>query len=389
MAKPSLLDNIYEMLKIDKNNVLELCLKTPEHCKNAMKLAQIPKRVRRIKPRNILVAGMGGSAIGGEILREWLIDRISIPIEVCKDYILPAYVNEDTLVFAVSYSGETEETLTAFIEAMKRKSMVVSITSGGRLQKFSEKLGVPFVRVPEGLAPRIAFPYLFFPMIQLLKQFDIISGYEEEIEEAIQVLENIRDENAPAVPLKENFAKKLAWELKDSVPIVYGFRQYCPVARRLKSQFNENSKIPSFFDVFPELNHNEIMGWEARGEFTKIFLVILIRDENEPPEIRHKIELTKELALQKAKKVLEIHAKGEGKLARMLSVLYLGDLTSVYLAILHGVDPLPVETISKLKKQMEKKLNVAKGLEAEVEKLLRKNQTSVLFFRRQKRKTAL
>lgn len=375
MSKPSILDDIGEMRKIDKNEVLGLCMKTPEYCKDAIKLAQASAvqrfihRTAQRQPRNILITGMGGSAIGGEILQEWLLDRIKIPIQVCKDYVLPAYVNEDTLVFAVSYSGDTEETLTAFLEAVKRKSMIVSITSGGHLQKFSESLGVPCVKVPRGLAPRIAFPYLFFPMIPLLGNIGVVSNYEEEVEEAIQILENIRDENALSVPLKENFAKKLAWELRDSIPIVYGFRQYGAVARRLKSEFNENSKIPSFFDVFPELNHNEIMGWESRQEFTKTFSVILIRDKNEPPEIKQKIELTKELALHKAKKTLEIHAKGEGKLARMLSVLYLGDLTSVYLAILHGVDPLPVKTISKLKKQMEKKLNTVKELEAEVEKL--------------------
>jgi len=374
MIETALLDDIKEMRKIDKSNVLELYMKTPDYCKKAIKLAEekpIQRLIRRLgrTPRNILVAGMGGSAIGGEILREWLLDRISIPIEVCKDYVLPAYVNKDTLVFAVSYSGETEETLNAFLEAVKRGSLVVSITSGGHLQSFSEKLGVPCVKVQKGLAPRVAFPYLFFPLIPFLENFWILKSYEEEVEEAIGVLEKIRDENAQEVSLQENFAKKLAWELRDSVPIVYGFRQYSAVARRLKSEFNENSKIPSFFDVFPELNHNEIMGWEATEELTKAFSVLLIRDKEEPPEIRQKIELTKKLALHKAKKTLEIHAKGKGKLAKMLSVMYLGDLASVYLAILRGVDPLPVETISLLKEQLSEKFSLVKELEIQVEKL--------------------
>jgi len=374
MIETALLDDIKEMRKIDKSNVLKLYMKTPDYCKQAIKLAKeknIQRLIRRLErtPRNILVTGMGGSAIGGEILREWLLDRIPIPIEVCKDYVLPAYVNKDTLVFAVSYSGETEETLNAFLEAVKRGSLVVSITSGGHLQSFSEKLGVPCVKVQEGLAPRVAFPYLFFPLIPLLENFGILRSYEEEVEEAIGVLEKIRDENAQEVPLQENFAKKLAWELRDSVPIVYGFRQYGAVARRLKSEFNENSKVPSFFDVFPELNHNEIMGWESAEELTKTFSVLLIRDKEEPPEIRQKIELTKKLALHKAKKTLEIHAKGKGKLAKMLSVMYLGDLTSVYLAILRGVDPIPVETISLLKKHLAEKFNLVKELEIQVEKL--------------------
>jgi len=161
----------------------------------------------------------------------------------------------------------------------------------------------------------------------------------------------------------------LALELVDTIPVVYGFRQYGAIARRLKTQFNENSKVLSKYDVFPELNHNETVGWEAPEALTKNYSVILIRDPNEPPEIRHRIEATKSLALHKAKKILEIHAKGDGKLAKMFSVLRVGDFASVYLAILQRVDPTPVKIIDRIKVGMKKGFDMTEKLQAEIQKL--------------------
>ncbi len=148
--------------------------------------------------------------------------------------------------------------------------------------------------------------------------------------------------------------------------MIYGFRQYASIAHRLKTQFNENSKVPSKHDAFPELNHNEVVGWEASEALTKRFSVLLIRDPEEPPEIRHRIEATKSLVLHKAQKVLEVYARGESKLARMFSVLFIGDLASVYLAILRNTDPTPVEIINKIKEEMGKRFNVMERLKREV-----------------------
>jgi glucose/mannose-6-phosphate isomerase len=383
MQKTSLLDELDEVKKIDESGMLKICMEMPQHCRDAIQRAkktEIPEKVKvseKIaiqykRPRNIIVAGMGGSAIGGEILEDWLEDRVPISIEVCRDYVLPAYADRDTLVFAVSYSGNTEETLSAFLDAVKRGCMTIAISSGGQLLSLSERMRIPRVAIPRMVEcpPRAAIAYLFFPLPIVLEKIGVISNVDEEMEEAVRVIEKLSRENAPQIPIKNNPAKKLALELRDTVPVVYGFRQYAAVAQRLKTQFNENTKIPSKQEVFPELNHNEVMGWEAPETLTKNFSIILLRDKDEPPEIRHRIEATRLLALGKARKVLEIHAEGEGKLAKMLSAMYIGDLASVYLAVLRGTDPMPVETISKIKKEMERRFNAIGKLDEEARRII-------------------
>jgi glucose/mannose-6-phosphate isomerase len=369
----TLLDQPEKVKKIDKGDMLSSRLmKTPDYCRDAVKLAKQVKVPEKVKQKNIVIAGMGGSAIGGEILQDWLREELPIPIEVCKDYVLPAYANEDTLFFANSYSGNTEETLSAFVEAIRRRCLVIAITSGGHLLSFSEKLRVPHMIIPSQLPPRVAIPYLFFPLPVLLERMGVLSGREKEIEETIRVIKMVGEENSLETPAEDNTAKKLALELIGTIPVVYGFRQYQAVARRLKTQFNENSKVPSKHDVFPELNHNETVGWEAPEKLTKNCSIILIRDPDEPPEIRNRIETTKSLALHKAKKVLEIHASGKAKLAKMFSVLRIGDFTSIYLAILQNVDPTPVKIIDRIKMEMTKRFDVTEKLQAEIQRLSEK-----------------
>jgi len=381
MLDVSILDRIDEIKKIDRSDMLGHCMKTPQYSNDAVTLAEqieLPAKVnisRRVsikygKPRHIVVTGMGGSAIGGEILRDWLQDQLPIPIEVSRDYTLPAYVNEDTLVFVISYSGETEETLSSFADALRKNCMMVSITSGGPLLSFSKKLNLPFLQVPEGLPPRAAVPYLFFPLPILLEKIGVLSNVREEIDETLRVMRSLGEANSSRVPVKNNSAKKLAVGLVDTVPVVYGFRQYSAIAHRLKTQFNENSKVVSKYEVFPELNHNEVVGWEASEALTKHFSVVIVRDRNEPAEIRRRIEATKSLALKGAKKVLEIHASGDGKLAKMFSVLHIGDFVSVYLAILQNQDPTPVKTISAIKKEMMKEFSTTDKIEDEIHKIV-------------------
>jgi len=362
----TVLDQPEKVKKIDKSNMLSHLMKTPDYCRDAVSRAKQVKVPEKMKPKNIIIVGMGGSAIGGEILQDWLRDELPIPIEVCKDYILPAYANKDTLFFANSYSGNTEETLSAFLDAVRRKCVAITITSGGHLLSFSQKLQVSHLTIPSHLPPRVAIPYLFFPLPVLMERMGLLPSIEEDLQEAIQVLKKVGEENSPKIPTEDNQAKKLALELVGTMPIIYGFRQYQSIAHRLKTQFNENSKVPSKYDVFPELNHNETVGWEAPENLTKNYSITLIRDPDEPPEIRHRIEVTKSLAFHKARKVLEIYARGEGKLAKMFSVLRMGDFTSVYLAILQGIDPTPVKIIDEVKQELGKKFSMVEKLKAEL-----------------------
>lgn len=380
MRGTAFLDQLGMIRRIDRSDMLGICAKTPKYCRDAMQRAKQTKIPRKVKlsesivieyarPRRVVVAGMGGSAIGGEILRDWLREKIPIPIEVCRDYILPAYADKETLVFAVSYSGNTEEALSAFVDAVNRGCMVMTVTSGGHLLSFSKRLRIPHVTVLGGLPPRAAIPYLFFPLPVLMEKMSVPLNIEEETDEAIEVLEKLREETAPQTPTIHNPSKKMALELEGTIPVVYGFRQYGAVARRWKTQLNENSKIPSKYDLFPELNHNEVVGWEAPETLTKQFSIIILRDRDEPPEIKQKIETTKRFALRKAQKVLEVHAKGEKKLAKIFSLLHLGDLASVYLAIARERDPTPTETIDKIKFEMRRKLDVIRNLQKRIKEI--------------------
>lgn len=363
------LDSKEKVREIDKSDMLGHLVKTPDYCLDAIKRANQTDVPAKVKPNNVVIIGMGGSAIGGEILKAWLREELSIPIEVSRDYTLPAYVNKDTLIFAISYSGNTEETLSAFLTAVSRKCMIIAITSGGQLGALCNKLQVPYVPLPVNLPPRAAVPYLFFPLPILMKKLGILTNIEDEIEKVISILRKVGRANLPSVPTVDNKAKKLAQELMGTIPVVYGFRQYCAIAHRLKTQFNENSKIFSRYDVFPELNHNETVGWEAPEKLIKNYSVILIRDPAEPPEIRNRIETTSSLVFSRAKKVLEITAEGEGKLIKMFSVLCIGDFASIYLAILQNKDPTPVKIIDRVKSELAKKTNMKERFEAELEGL--------------------
>ena len=361
------LDKISEIRKIDKSNMLSFCTDAPKHYEKAARIAK-KLSINYSKPQTILIAGMGGSAISGELLKDWTRDKITVPIEVSRDYALPAYANKNTLVLVTSYSGETEEALSAFLDATKRKCMIVCISSGGSLQEFAEKIGVPHLCVPAGMAPRATLPYLFMPLPILLEKIGLVSDVAPEFSETIDALKRVSAANSPETPLKTNFSKTLAANICGTVPVVYGFGFYRAVAQRLKTQFNENSKVPAKWEVFPELNHNEIVGWEQHGKLTKNFSAILIRDKAEPAEVRSRIEITKALMQPAVSKTLEVWAQGEGTLAKMLSTICIGDFTSVYLAILRKIDPTPVKAIALLKEQM-KRTGVKEKIIRELRKL--------------------
>ncbi len=324
-----------------------------KHFRKARKLANTISNNYE-EPETIIVTGTGGSAIGGELLKDLTTDDIAVPLEVHREYSLPAYANEKTLVFAISYSGETEETLSMFLDGIKRNCMTYCITSGGKLLQFAKELDLPCFHAPSGIPSRAALPYLFIPMLVTLEKLELISDASPEMDEALQVLERIALENTPETSLGDSVSKMLASKIRGTVPVTYGFRIYRAVAQRYKQQLNENSKIPAEWDFLPELNHNEIMGWEASRKLLGCFSTIFLRDESEPREIKHRIEATKDLILERNKKVFDVWSVGRSKLARMLSSIYIGDFTSIYLAVLQGVDPAPVKSITLLKERIIK-----------------------------------
>jgi glucose/mannose-6-phosphate isomerase len=347
--KSAVLDETEKMKSIDKGNMINFCVNSAKLYEKGAKLAGKIK-VSYPKPENIIVAGMGGSGIGGDLLKDWARNKTAVPIEVNREYQLPLYAGKKTLVLITSYSGDTEESLGAFLDALKRKCMIFCVSSGGALLENAERLKISYLRVPGGMPPRAALPYLFVPLFIYLEKTGLAS---EELKEALKLLERISNDNSPEKLATENFSKTLASNIGQTVPVVYGFGVYRSVAMRFKQQFNENSKVPAKWEVFSELNHNEIVGWEKSGELSKCFSSIFIRDKEEPTEIRSRIEITKDLVTKAGLKVFEVPVQGRSILAKILSTVCIGDFTSNYLAILRGVDPTPVKTINYLKESLK------------------------------------
>ncbi len=342
------LDDVEKISAVDKSGMLNFSVNAAKHYREAAQIAE-KINVDYPKPDNIIVAGLGGSAIGGDLLKDWAKSQLKVPIEVSREYKLPAYANKKTLVFITSYSGDTEETLSSFLDALKRKCMIYCISSGGALLKYAKKLKVPHLQVSSGMPPRAALPYMLLPLLVYMEKAGLVKGLNQDLNETFSLLEKISEENAPEKPTNENFAKNTALNIGESAPVVYGFGVYRSVAQRFKQQFNENSKSAAKWEYFPELNHNEVVGWEGRGEQCKWFSVIFIRDIDEPVEIESRIETTKQIMERVGLVMFDLEVQGNSQLAKMLSTIVVGDFVSVYLAVLHGVDPTPVRTVNILK----------------------------------------
>ena len=352
----SVLEHPGSLKKIDSSGMLDILSAFPEQIESAIGLAEQLSidtlNVSSSELNAVVVTGMGGSAIGGDILAGWLADLFAVPIFVNRNYSLPGFVNKNTLLFAVSYSGNTEETLGALSEGLERGCKCIGISSGGRLRNLCIEKGCPYLQIPEGFPPRAAFAYLFFPMAVLLKRMKMIEekGFEAEIKDVLATLRDARSELAPETDMRQNIAKQQAEDLKGSTPVIYGIPHFAAIARRWQTQLNENSKVLARYDEFPEMNHNDLVGWaEDDLTTTKGWSAIFLRDEDEHPRISKRIEFTKSILSSKSKKVIEVWLHGQTFLAKMIYFVYVGDFVSTYLAILRGVDPTPVKTIEELK----------------------------------------
>jgi len=300
----------------------------------------------------IVICGMGGSAIGGDLLHS-LISNLSKPIVfVHRDYHLPPFVDSKTLVIASSYSGNTEETLSAFDQALNTNCHKLAITTGGKLKKLAQENRVPVLTIEYSSQPRAALGYSFIPLIALFCQLGFLETKSAELERMAQMLESLLSNWAEDVATPLNPAKQLATKLFGKLVVIYGAGVLSPVAQRWKTQFNENSKSWAFYETFSELNHNAVVGYEFPQELGDNVYVILLRS----PSLHHRIlaryQITSEI-LQKAGIGHQvIDSQGEDDLTRMMSLVFLGDWVSYYLAMLYQVDPTPVKVISYLKERL-------------------------------------
>lgn len=304
--------------------------------------------------RQVVVTGLGGSAIGGDILRTFAAAQARIPILVNRDYELPAFVGQDTLVLAVSYSGNTEETLSSYEQACRAGADVLVVSSGGKLSAQAAHDGWTVLPVPGGLVPRAASGYLFAPMALAMQSLGIIQGARSGLDETAGVLKQMRtvlgdQENSPA--------RHIAEQLKDRIPVIWGSSSHTEVAAmRWKGQINENAKAPAYFNILPELNHNEIVGFEVPPALLKQMVVVILCDEHDHPRVKKRIEISRRMIEDRVAAVLEINAQGESFLARLYSLAYAGDWVSYYLALAYGLDPTPVTAIDYLKGELAKEV---------------------------------
>ncbi len=382
-TEAEILDDKEAILVLDRSGLFKDEFDFPQNLRKAVanvKAFRLPESVRvgrrtiRYKNvENIVLAGMGGSAIVGDVLKDWVGHEITVPMETVRGYHLPAYLNEKSLVFFISYSGNTEETLSCMYDAVKKGCQIVSISSNGALARVAQTLGFPLIELPEMAAARASLPYLFAPIPYLLAEVGILSmrRVEREMSDAIDVVDKLAGELAIRVSKEKNLAKKVALEIYGTVPIVYCYNPYKSVGLRFKDQVNENCKLPARCDVFPELNHNEIMGWEAPESILKRYTLVLLRDlEIEPLEVKARIDALKEkFFLPKAKSVIEMDPQGKTPLGKIFSLMFTLDVISMYLAVLHGRNPVASETFQILKYEVTERLGTLRNLEKQMLKL--------------------
>ncbi|MBR9977240.1 MAG: bifunctional phosphoglucose/phosphomannose isomerase [Bacteroidetes bacterium] len=298
---------------------------------------------------NVVVCGMGGSAIGGDVLRVHAESRARIPIHVHRGYTLPGFVGTDTLVIVVSYSGNTEESIAAFEEAFRRRAHCVVVTSGGSLLKRAEAENIPAAIIPGGLAPRCALGYLFFPLLMIAARLDVLDLEQSALQACLRTLETCTQEYADYTD-PENKAITIAQRLCGQLPVLYGAQAGLEaVLLRWRCQIEENAKMLAYGNVLPEMNHNEIVGWEQNRDLLKRIAVIALHDRDDPPQIRRRLAVTLDIIRPLAGDILEIHADEEQPLARIFGLICLGDWVSFYLAMSSGVDPYPIVNIDRLK----------------------------------------
>ena len=299
----------------------------------------------------IVVTGMGGSALAALIAKVWLKDALKIPFEVVRGYELPSYVCRNTLVIASSYSGNTEETVSALEQAEHCEAQLGIIASGGKLIDFAGGYNVAHVSVPDGLQPRMAMIYNLKALVSLLENFGVIHGKSEELAALSDWLAQESAMWASNVPSATNYAKQLAEESVGKTTIFYGGALTAPLAYKWKISWNETAKNVSFWNEYPEYNHNEFMGWTSHP-VEKPFAVFDLISNFEHPQILRRFEISDRLLSGKRPKATTIQLAGDSIIAQLLWGAILADFASIYTAILNGVDPSPVELIEKLKREL-------------------------------------
>ncbi|HET9850385.1 MAG TPA: bifunctional phosphoglucose/phosphomannose isomerase [Candidatus Saccharimonadales bacterium] len=300
---------------------------------------------------NIVYAGMGGSALAALLSHSW--PGYRLPFEVCRQYHIPAYVGENTLFIAASYSGNTEETLSALSEAEQKKATIAVIAGGGKLEEIALAKGYPYLKLPKAEQPRYAVFYNLVALLTILEDAGLVNEVEtvRQLEKAGQFLAEKVKAWVPTVPQSQNPAKLLAQELAGKAPAIYAGPLLAPAAYKWKISFNENAKNVAWWNELPEFDHNELTGWSSHP-IQKPYGVVELRSNLENPRVQKRFEVGEKLlsGLRPAPNV--VNAEGENLLEQLVWTTAFGDFVSIYLALLNGVNPAPVDLVEKFKKEL-------------------------------------
>lgn len=318
----------------------------PNHLREALEIgrrAQLKPTQKKIN--NIVISGLGGSGIGGKIVSQLVAEKIALPILCTNDYVLPAFVDQHTLVIISSYSGDTEETVAAMHEAAAKGAEIACITSGGKIAAYAKEKGLNHVIIPGGNPPRSMFGYSSVQLFFVLRAYGFIDSYfESEIENSISLIEkNIEEIRSTSL--------KIAKSVVERIPILYSEAMYEGVAIRWRQQINENSKMLCWHHVFPEMNHNELVGWTGGDNRVA---VILLRNEDDHKRSQLRMELCKKLMGEKCDTIIEAWSKGSNRIERSMYLIHLGDWISIDLAELKNEDAVAIPAIIFLKNELSK-----------------------------------
>ncbi|MEA2315057.1 MAG: glucose/mannose-6-phosphate isomerase [Solirubrobacteraceae bacterium] len=333
--------------RVDASDQLGDVLSLPEHLRDALWRVDSAIMEDWDSPAGLVVAGMGGSAIGGALARAALGDHASRPIFVTRAYGLPTWTTPETMVLCASYSGETEETLACYESAGALGARRTVVTTGGRLAEMARADGVPVIPLPGGFQPRAAVAYMIVAALEVAAQCGAGPRLTSEIDVAASHIEHLVAEWGPDAP-EDSLAKQIARGLHGTIPVIAGAGLTTPIAYRWKTQINENAKQPAFSHELPELDHNELVGWEGAPELGR-FSAIFLDDSDAHPRVKERMDLTERLIAGSAAASFRVETRGQTAIERVVSLVLLGDLISIYLAALRGVDPGPVKVIDELK----------------------------------------
>ena len=347
------LDAYQSFPALDPQGMLGHIAGLPQQCEDAWKEIQnlaLPEGYGKVN--QVVILGMGGSAIGGDLLRNLLLDECPIPVIVHRDYGVPAFVDQHTLVIACSYSGDTEVALSGFEEALRRGAKLLSIATGGELAQLTRAYGLPLYLYHYKTQPRAALGYALMSLLGIMQHLGLVSDKSADVAEAIAVMRQWQEEIRETIPLTKNAAKSLAKKLYGRVPVVYAAEHLSEVARRWKGQFNENAKTWACFDIVPELCHNSVVGYPAPPDLPRYVHVLMLTSSLNHPRVQTRFDIVRDLLQQHGFSFDVIEARGHSKLAQILSTVHFGDYVAFYLAMLYQVDPWAIGNIDFVKKRL-------------------------------------